>query len=391
MQAHYANRITNLSESITIAISTLARELKAQGKDVLSFSAGEPDFDTPKAVKDLAIAAIQNGFTKYTAPAGIPELLTAISQKLERDNHLSYSTKEIIVSSGAKQALFNVFQALIDNGDEVIIPSPYWVTYPELVTYSNGKNVFIETSQENNFKITKEQLKAAITPKTKMLVLTSPSNPTGMVYSRQELEEIADTLKGTNIWVLSDEIYEKLVYEGNFTSSGSISADMLERTITINGLSKSAAMTGWRMGYLATKDQKLRQYINGLQGQSISNVNSITQKAAIAGLDGSIDKDIAEMCAAFKQRRDIACEKLNAIKGLKVSKPDGAFYLFVNCSALAQDSMEFCKNMLEKVGVAVVPGIGFGMDGYFRFSFATDLASIEKGIERIASFCASMK
>ena len=279
MQAHYANRITNLSESITIAISTLARELKAQGKDILSFSAGEPDFDTPKAVKDLAIAAIQNGFTKYTAPAGIPELLTAISQKLERDNHLSYSTKEIIVSSGAKQALFNVFQALIDNGDEVIIPSPYWVTYPELVTYSNGKNVFIETSQENNFKITKEQLKAAITPKTKMLVLTSPSNPTGMVYSRQELEEIADTLKGTNIWVLSDEIYEKLVYEGNFTSSGSISADMLERTITINGLSKSAAMTGWRMGYLATKDQKLRQYINGLQGQSISNVNSITQKA----------------------------------------------------------------------------------------------------------------
>ena len=391
MQATYANRVVNLSESITIAISTLARELKAQGKDILSFSAGEPDFDTPQVIKNAAIEAIHSGFTKYTAVAGIPELLSAISEKLKRDNHLEYSTKEIIVSAGAKHSLFNVFQALIDKDDEVIIPCPYWVTYPELVTFSNGKNVFIQTTQENNFKITKEQRKAAITSKTKMLVLTTPSNPTGMVYSKAELEGIAEVLKGTNIWVLSDEIYEKLVYDGAFVSAGSVSADMLERTITINGVSKAVAMTGWRMGYLATKDQKLCKLINGFQSQSFSNINSITQKASILGLNGSADKDIETMRLAFKERRDFACEKLNAINGLKVSKPDGAFYLFVNCSALAQDSMEFCKNMLEKVGVAVIPGIGFGMDGYFRFSFATDLASIKTGIQRIEQFCASIK
>ncbi|TLD85150.1 pyridoxal phosphate-dependent aminotransferase [Helicobacter sp. MIT 11-5569] len=388
MQAHYTNRVTNLSESITLAISSLARELKAQGKDILSFSAGEPDFDTPQVIKDAAILAIQEGFTKYTATAGIPELLNAISQKLQRDNNLSYSTKEIIVSSGAKHSLFNVFQALIQQDDEVIIPSPYWVTYPELVTFSNGKNIFIQTSEENHFKITKEQLKAAITPKTKILILTSPSNPTGMVYSRKELEEIAEILKGTNIWVLSDEIYEKLIYEGTFISTGSISQDMLERTITINGLSKAVAMTGWRMGYLASKDQKLCKLINNLQGQALSNINSITQKAAIAGLNGSADKDIENMRVAFKQRRDFACEKLNAIPGLSVSKPDGAFYLFINCSAINKDSMQFCKDLLEQVGVAVVPGVGFGMDGYFRFSFATDLKSIEEGIQRISNFVA---
>lgn len=386
MQTHYANRVTNLSESITIAISTLARDLKAQGKDILSFSAGEPDFDTPQIVKDSAILAINEGFTKYTATSGIPELLNAISQKLTRDNNLNYSAKEIIVTSGAKHALFNVFQALIDKGDEVIIPSPYWVTYPELVTFSNGKNVFVETSQENNFKITADQLKAAITHKTKMLILTTPSNPTGMVYSHQELEAIAEVLKGTNIWVLSDEIYEKLVYDGAFTSAGSISNDMLERTITINGLSKAVAMTGWRMGYLATKDQKLCKLIDGFQSQSLSNINSITQKAAISGLNGSADKDIENMRLAFQQRRDFAHNQLNSIKGLSVNKPDGAFYLFVNCSDITKNSMEFCKNMLEKVGVATVPGIGFGMDGFFRFSFATDLKSIEEGIQRIETF-----
>lgn len=386
MQRHYAHRITNLSESITIAISTLARELKAQGRDILSFSAGEPDFDTPQVIKDAAIQAITEGFTKYTATAGIPELLTAISQKLQRDNNLQYSTKEIIVNSGAKHSLFNVFEALIDKGDEVIIPTPYWVTYPELVTFSNGSNVFIETSEKNNFKITAEQLKAAITAKTKMLILTTPSNPTGMVYSRQELEEIAQVLKDTNIWVVSDEIYEKLIFDGAFTSTGSISNDMLERTITINGLSKSAAMTGWRMGYLASKDTKLCKLINGLQSQSLSNINSITQKAAIAGLNGSADKDIETMRLAFKQRRDFAYERMGSIKGLSLIKPDGAFYLFVNCSAITKDSMQFCKDLLEQSGVAVVPGIGFGMDGYFRFSFATDLNSIEEGIKRIQHF-----
>lgn len=383
----YATRVTNLSESITIAISTLARELKALGKDILSFSAGEPDFDTPQIIKDEAIKALQNGFTKYTAVAGIPELLQAISDKLLRENHLNYTPQEIVVNSGAKHSLFNIFQALIDKDDEVIIPSPYWVTYPELVTYSGGKNVFIETTQENNFKIAPKQLKAAITPKTKMLVLTTPSNPTGMVYSKSELESIAEILKNTNIWVISDEIYEKLVYDGDFTSCGSISQDMLERTITINGLSKAVAMTGWRMGYLATKDKKLRQLIINLQSQCISNINSITQKASIPALDGRAETEILKMQKAFKERRDIACKLFNEIEGLNVSIPDGAFYLFVNCSTINPDSMAFSKALLEKEGVAVVPGIGFGMDGYFRFSFATDLQSIKAGIQRISNFC----
>lgn len=387
MQKCYTDRVTNLSESITISISTLARELKAQGRDILSFSAGEPDFDTPQVIKDSAIKALNDGFTKYTAVAGIPELLEAISQKLLRENNLSYSPKEILVSNGAKHSLFNVFQALIDKEDEVIIPSPYWVTYPELVTFSGGKNVFIQTMQENNFKITPKQLKNALTSKTKILVLTTPSNPTGMVYSKQELEEISAILKDTNVWVISDEMYEKLIYDGSFTSVASINKDMLERTITINGLSKAVAMTGWRMGYLATKDTKLIKLMDNLQSQCTSNINSITQKAAILGLNGSANKDIEAMRLAFKQRRDFACEAFNKIQGLSVSKPDGAFYLFVNCSAISKDSMQFSKDLLEKVGVAVVPGIGFGMDGYFRFSFATDLDSIKEGIQRIAKFC----
>ncbi len=385
----YASKVTNLSESITIAISNLARELKAQGRDILSFSAGEPDFDTPQVIKDEAIKAIQNGFTKYTAVAGIPELLQVISEKLLRENNLHYTPQEIVVNSGAKHSLFNVFQALIEKDDEVIIPSPYWVTYPELVTYSGGKNVFIETTQENRFKITPEQLKAAITPKTKILVLTTPSNPTGMLYSKAELERIAEILKNTNIWVISDEIYEKLIYDSTFTSCGSINQDMLERTITINGLSKAVAMTGWRMGYLATKDKKLRQLIINLHSQCVSNITSITQKAAIPALDGRADKDIQKMRQTFKERRDIAYKLFNEIQGLSVDLPDGAFYLFANCKAINSNSMQFSKDLLEKEGVAVVPGIGFGMEGYFRFSFATDLESIQKGIQRIANFCHS--
>lgn len=383
----YSNRVNNLSESITIAISTLARNLKAQGKDILSFSAGEPDFDTPKVIKEAAIKALNEGFTKYTAVAGIPELLQAIANKLKRENNLEYSPKEILVSNGAKHSLFNVFQALIDKNDEVIIPSPYWVTYPELVTYSGGKNIFIPTTQENQFKITPQQLKNALTSKTKALVLTTPSNPTGMVYSKSELQALSEVLKDTKVWIISDEMYEKLLYNGSFVSPASISEDMLQRTITINGLSKSVAMTGWRIGYLATKDTKLLKLMDNLQSQCTSNINSITQKASIAGLDGSADEDIEKMRLAFKERRDFAAERFNKIKGLSVSLPDGAFYLFINCSQIQKDSMQFCKDLLEKEGVAVVPGIGFGMDGYFRFSFATDLKTIEEGIRRIERFC----
>ncbi len=381
-----SERIDILSESITIAVTTLAQELRAQGKDILSFSAGEPDFDTPQVIKDSAIAAINNGFTKYTAVDGIPELKAAVSAKLKRDNGLDYAPNQIIVSNGAKHSLFNLFQVTINEGDEVIIPSPYWVTYPELVKYSGGKVVEIETDDTSGFKITPEQLKNAITPKTKMLILTTPSNPTGSVYSKEELEALADVLKGTSVLVASDEMYEKLVYDGEFTSAAAISEDMYNRTITINGLSKSVAMTGWRFGYLAAKDTELIKAMKKLQSQSTSNICSITQKAAITGLDGSADKEIEMMRQAFASRRDEAVKLLNEIDGISVVKPDGAFYLFVNIKDIEKDSLKFSKALLEETGVAVVPGLGFGADGYFRFSFATDIESIRKGIQRIKDF-----
>lgn len=383
-----SDRIDILSESITIAITTLAQELRAQGKDILSFSAGEPDFDTPQVIKDSAIAAINNGFTKYTAVDGIPELKAAVSTKLKRDNGLDYAANQIIVSNGAKHSLFNLFQVTINEGDEVIIPSPYWVTYPELVKYSGGKVVEIETDDTSGFKITPEQLKKAITPKTKMLILTTPSNPTGSVYSKEELTALGEVLKGTDILVASDEMYEKLVYDGEFTSAAAISEDMYDRTITINGLSKSVAMTGWRFGYLAAKDTELIKAMKKLQSQSTSNICSITQKAAITGLDGSADKEIEMMRQAFASRRDEAVELFNAIDGLSVVKPDGAFYLFVNIKEVEKDSLKFSKALLEETGVAVVPGLGFGADGYFRFSFATDIESIREGIQRIKDFIA---
>ncbi|MDT8338308.1 MAG: pyridoxal phosphate-dependent aminotransferase [Sulfurimonas sp.] len=385
------DRVNTLSESITIAISTLAGELKAQGKDIISFSAGEPDFDTPRVIKDAAIAAINEGFTKYTAVDGIPTLKTAIANKLKRDNGLSYAPNQIITNNGAKHSLFNLFAAVIQKGDEVIIPSPYWVTYPELVLYYGGTVVEIETHDDNAFKITPQQLQDALTPKTKMIVLTSPSNPTGAVYSRAELEAIGKVLEGTDVIVASDEMYEKLIYEGEFTSAAAVSEDMYKRTVTINGLSKSVAMTGWRFGYMAAHNTELIQATKKLQSQSTSNINSITQKAAIAGLDGSADEDIEMMRVAFKERRDEAVKLINAIDGLSVYKPDGAFYLFVNIKELSNDSMEFCKQLLEKKGVAVVPGVGFGSDGYFRFSFATDIESIRKGIKRIEEFVKELK
>lgn len=387
-----ANRVNILSESMTIAIASLARDLKASGKDVLSFSAGEPDFDTPQIIKDAACEALSKGLTKYTAVEGTPEVRKAIALKLKRDNNLEYAPNEILVNVGAKHSLFNLFQAVIDVGDEVIIPAPYWVTYPELVLYSGGKPVFIETSDESGFKMTAEQLKAAITPKTKMLVLTSPSNPTGAVYTKSELEAIAEVLKGTDIIVASDEMYEKLLYDGiTFTATASINEDMFARTVTINGLSKSVAMTGWRFGYLASKDKDLIAAMNKLQSQSTSNINSITQYAAIPALNGQADSTIESMRVEFEKRRNIACDLFNAVDGLSVVKPSGAFYLFVNIKEVENDSMKFCKELLEQSGVAVVPGIGFGMDGYFRFSFATDLETIKEGIRRIEEFIKSKK
>ncbi len=382
-----SQRIQRLSTSMTIAITTLALELKAEGKDILSFSAGEPDFDTPAPIKDAAKKALDEGKTKYTAIPGTPELLKAVAEKLKRDNNLEYDTNMIQTNNGAKHSLFNLFQALIDNGDEVIIPAPYWVTYPEVVKYSGGIPVIIETDDSTSFKITPEQLKNAITPKTKVLVITTPSNPTGSVYSKKELEAIAEVLKDTNIIVFSDEMYEKLVYgDVKFTPLASISEDMFQRTVTINGLSKSASMTGWRFGYLATPNVELVKAMNKLQSQSTSNISSITQAAAIAGLNGSIDNIVEDMRKVFEQRRDEACELVNNIDGLSVIKPDGAFYLYINIKEVSNDSLEFAKELLSQEGVAVVPGIAFGTEGYIRLSFATDIDTIREGIKRIERF-----
>lgn len=382
-----ADRMNKLSPSITLAITAQAAQLKASGKDILSFSAGEPDFDTPQVVKNAAIKAINDGHTKYTAIEGIVPLKQAVINKLKKDHNLEYSLDNVIVSNGAKHSLFNLFQALVDEGDEVIIPAPYWVTYPDLVKFSDGVSVFIETDDSNGFKITPEQLKNAITPKTKLLLLNSPSNPTGSVYSKEELEGLAEVLKGTDIIVLSDEMYEKIIYNNKkFTATAQISQDMFNRTVTINGLSKAVAMTGWRFGYAASPNVDLIKAMKKLQGQATSNINSITQYAAIVALEGEADEDIEMMRVEFEKRKNVAIELFNDIKGVSCVEPDGAFYLFVNIKNITNDSMKFSSQLLEEKGVAVVPGIGFGLEGYIRLSFATDLQSIKEGIRRIKEF-----
>ena len=384
-------RVNTLSESITIAITTLAQELKAEGKDILSFSAGEPDFGTPQVIKDAAIKAMNDECTKYTPVDGYPVLREAIANKLKRDNGLTYAPNQIMVNNGAKHSLFNLFAATIEDGAEVIIPAPYWVTYPELVKYCGGTVIEIETHDYDSFKITPEQLKNAITSKTKMLILTTPSNPTGSIYTKEELTALGKVLEGTDIIVASDEMYEKLTYEGEFTSCAAVSEDMYKRTVTINGLSKSVAMTGWRFGYMAAADTALIKATKKLQSQSTSNINSITQMAAIAGLDGSADADISMMKEAFVERRDEAVRLMNNIDGLSVVKPDGAFYLFVNIKEVSSDSLTFAKDLLDKKLVAVVPGVAFGSEGYFRLSFATDIDTIREGISRIAEYVKGLK
>ncbi|RXI43659.1 aspartate aminotransferase [Malaciobacter mytili] len=382
-----AQRMENLSPSVTMAITALGRELKAQGRDILSFSAGEPDFDTPEIIKLAAVNAVNAGHTKYTAVEGIVTTKQAIINKLKKDHGLEYNLEHIVISNGAKHSLFNLFQLLLDEGDEVIIPAPYWVTYPEQVKYSGGVPVFIDTDDSTEFKISAEQLKAAITPKTKAILLNTPSNPTGAVYTKKELTAIGKVLEGTDILVLSDEMYEKIIFDGKqFTAAASVSEDMYQRTVTINGLSKAVAMTGWRFGYIATPKIEIVKAMIKLQGQVTSNINSITQYAAIPALNGDADADIEKMRVEFEKRRNVAVKAINEIKGLSCVKPKGAFYLFINIKEITNNSVTFCEQLLEQEGVAVVPGLAFGMEGYFRFSFATDLESIEKGIARIKKF-----
>nr|WP_104749153.1 pyridoxal phosphate-dependent aminotransferase [Helicobacter cynogastricus] len=378
----YSKQIVQIQESTTIAITTLAQELKAQGKDILSFSAGEPDFDTPECIKQAAIQAIHAGHSKYTPIKGIPELLKSVSAKFQQENQLDYRPDEVMVSNGAKQCLFNVFQALLNPGDEVIIPTPCWVTYPELVHYSGAKAIFVPTTAESAFKITPAQLKEALKPQTKIIVLTTPSNPTGMVYSKEELEALAQVIATSSAFVLSDEIYEKLVYEGSFYAFGAL-PHMLERTITINGLSKAFSMTGWRVGFLGTKDKVLLKHMVALQSHTTSNINSIAQYAALKALSGAAHADIERMRVAFQERRDCAYTGINAIKGLSCLKPQGAFYLWIK---VLHPSLEFCRDLLKEQGVALVPGSAFEMEGFVRMSYACSLEQIQNGLERLQKF-----
>ena len=382
-------KITSLEESLTLAITAIAKGLKAEGKDVISFSAGEPDFDTPKAVKQAAIDAINKGCSAYTPVPGMPSVLEAIVNKLKKDNNLTYSTSDIITNAGAKHSLFNAIAALVEEGDEVLIPVPYWVSYPEIVKYHGGTPVFIYPS--DGLKITADDLKKHINANTKMFILNNPSNPTGEIYTKDELLAFAKVLEGTDIVVLSDEIYEKLSYDVEFVSFASLRKDAYDRTVTINGLSKCAAMPGWRFGYSASGNKELNKVMKNLQGQCTSNINTIVQHAAISALRGDIDEDIKYMNSHFIRRRDIACKMLSEIDGIKFSKPAGAFYIFMDIKAITEDDMDFCKRLLEEKLVAMVPGIGFGMSGYIRMSYATSEENIKTGLARLQKFVKEYK
>lgn len=385
-----SKRALQINPSPTLAITAKAKEMKKQGLDVVSFGAGEPDFDTPENVKAAAIQAIKDGFTKYTATSGIPELKQAICEKFKKDNGLDYLPENILVSAGAKQCLYNILQVLINPGDEVMIPVPYWVSYEEMVKLAGGVCKFLKPVKD--FKINVAVLKKSVTKKTKLLMLNSPSNPTGAVYDAKELEEIAKFCVKHNIYVISDEIYEALIYGKKHVSIASFGSEIKKLTIVVNGLSKAYSMTGWRLGYCAGEKEIIKA-ATSLQDHSTSNANSITQKAAIEAITGPQDT-VAMMRKAYVKRRDYMLKRLKAMKGLKVEKPDGAFYVFVDVSSLfnktINDSVAFCKELLEKKHVAAIPGVAFGDDRYIRLSYATSDANIEKGLDRLGEFVASL-
>ncbi|WP_404442409.1 pyridoxal phosphate-dependent aminotransferase [Sutcliffiella horikoshii] len=389
-----AKRVSTLTPSTTLEITAKAKELKDAGHDVIGLGAGEPDFNTPAHIMDAAKEAMDKGFTKYTPSGGLPALKKEIINKLERDQELTYKPSEIIVCIGAKHALYTLFQVILDEGDEVIIPTPYWVSYPEQVKLAEGVPVYVEGKEENQFKITAEQLKATITPKTKAVVLNSPSNPTGMVYSMQELEELGKVCLEHDILIVSDEIYEKLLYDGNkHISIAQLSPELKEQTIIINGVSKSHSMTGWRIGY-AVGNQTIISAMTNLASHSTSNPTSISQYATIAAYQGPQD-DVEVMRQAFEERLNIIFEKLNQIPGFHCLKPQGAFYLFPKAIEAAKmagfnDVDSFVKALLEEEKVALVPGSGFGADDYVRLSYATSLDLLESAVERIANYMAKV-
>ena len=365
-----SNRITKVTPSLTLSITAKAKALQAQGIHVISLSAGEPDFDTPEFIKEAAIQALRKGVTKYTPAEGTLELRKAIASKLKRDQGLTYAPDQIVVSVGAKHSIFNLFQVLLNEGDEVLIPSPYWLSYPEIVTLSGGKSVFIETREEHEFKMTPEQLEKHITPRTKILVLNSPSNPTGAVYRRKELEALVPILlKHSHVWILSDEIYEKLIFDGvGHTSIASLHPEMAKRTLLVNGHSKAYAMTGWRMGYAACA-KEIAEACSTLQSHSTSNPTSFAQAGAVVALEKG-DAEAKKMCEVFEKRRNLFISELKKIPKLKPFSPQGAFYLFVNIEATGIDSMRLAERLLDEARVAVVPGKVFGSDRHIRLSFA---------------------
>jgi len=380
-----AARVQQVTPSMTLAIDAKAKAMKAEGIAVCSFSVGEPDFDTPKHIIEAAKVALDQGKTRYGPAAGEPELRAAIAQKLQRDNLLNYQPENIVVTNGGKQSLFNLMLATIQPGDEVIIPAPYWVSYPEIVKLAEGEPVIVETPLEQGFKISPAQLKQAITPKTKLFVLNSPSNPTGMVYTPDEIKALAEVVLSAGIWVLSDEIYEKILYDGaEHLSVGAINPELFERSILSSGFAKTYAMTGWRVGFLAAP-LPISKAVAKIQGHSTSNVCTFAQYGAIAAYTHSQDC-VSEMVAAFAERRQVILDAVNAIPGLSCPTPNGAFYVFPDISQTGMTSLEFCDELLEKHHVAAVPGIAFGTDQCIRLSYATDIETIKVGMERLATF-----
>jgi aspartate aminotransferase len=388
VELRLSDRVLSIKPSPTLAVTNRAAELKAAGKDIIGLGAGEPDFDTPEHIKAAAIKAIESGFTKYTAVDGTASLKKAIIAKFKRDNNLDYQANQILVSSGGKQSFFNLALAFLNKGDEVIIPAPYWVSYPDMVLIADATPVCIECPQSQNYKITAAQLDAAITPKTKLLVLNSPSNPTGMVYTKEELLALAEVLrKHPHVWVATDDMYEHIIWTTEpFVNIVTVAPDLYDRALVLNGVSKAYAMTGWRIGY-AAGPAKVIGAMKNVQSQSTSNPASISQVAAEAALNG--DQDVLKpMVAAFKERHDYVVAALNAIEGVSCSAADGAFYAFANVEgAIAKmglkNDLEFSEVLLNTVGVAVVPGSAFGLDGHMRISYATSMKTLEDAIARI--------
>jgi aspartate aminotransferase len=384
-----SSRANSLTPSLSLSVDSKAKAMKSEGLDVCSFGAGEPDFDTPEHIKAAAIAALESGFTKYTPSSGIPELRQAIADKLQQENGISYKPSQIIVSTGAKHSCYNAILATCQPGDEVIIPSPYWLSYPEMVRLAGADPIFVQTKEENGWKITRDEFENAMTPRTKMIIINSPNNPTGAVYTREEIEGIAAVAAEEEILILADEIYEKLVYDGlEHVSIASLGPEFYDLTITVNGFSKAYAMTGWRLGYLGAPDPIARA-IDSIQSHVTSNPCSFAQKGALAAIKGD-QQSVADMRDEFDMRRQYIIERFAKISSVSIVKPAGAFYVLANISKLGLTSQNFADRLLSKANVSVVPGIAFGDDRTVRFSYATSLDVIKKGMDKFEDFCRTL-